>query len=141
MCIVGMHTGAQCGGMQMIRLFLADDMPAVREVIRSGLTAAGGRYEVVGEAGDGRAALSAITSLAPDIIILDVEMPGMNGLDVVRALRRSGNEVPVILCSSSEGPAESDLPGGITEYLRKPFHLDTLARAVEQAAACIMHQH
>lgn len=127
--------------MEMIRLFLADDMPAVREVIRSGLAAAGGQFEVVGEAGDGNAALSAIANLAPDIIILDVEMPGMNGLDVVRALRRSGNVVPVILCSSSEGPAVSELPVGVTDYLRKPFQLDSLTRAVEQAAACIMHHH
>ncbi|HYF79181.1 MAG TPA: response regulator transcription factor [Symbiobacteriaceae bacterium] len=122
----------------MIRLFVADDMPAVREVIRSGLAAAG-EFEVVGEAGDGCTALSAIAETAPDVIILDVEMPGMNGLDVVRALRRSGNDVPVILCSSSEGPAESELPGGVTDYLRKPFHFDSLARAVALAAS--VHQH
>lgn len=123
----------------MIRLFVADDMPAVREVIRSGLAAAGGRFEVVGEAGDGCAALSAIATTAPDVIILDVEMPGMSGIDVVRALRESGNDVPVILCSSSEGPTESDLPGGVTDYLRKPFHFDSLTRAVELAAS--VHHH
>ncbi|MDF2630891.1 MAG: two-component system response regulator [Symbiobacteriaceae bacterium] len=124
----------------MIRLFLADDMPAVREVIRTGLAAAG-RFEVVGEAGDGRTALSAIEGLAPDVIILDIDMPGMSGLDVVRMLRQRGNCAPVILCSSSEGPADSDLPGGVTEYLRKPFHFDSLTRAVELAVTCLVQQH
>jgi len=123
----------------LIRLFLADDMPAVREVMRICLHGAPGRYQVVGEAGDGLEALASIGRLLPDVIILDVDMPGMNGLEVVRELRGRGIGVPVILCSSWEGTMPGDLPEGVARCLRKPFHVESLTEAVE--AACMMVQH
>lgn len=123
----------------MIRLFLADDMPAVREVMRSCLAVAPDRYQVIGEAGDGLAALACIVELAPDVIILDVDMPGMNGLEVVRALRSQGIAQPVILCSSWESAGQLELPGGITHCLQKPFRFDSLTAAVDSAAALVFH--
>ncbi|HWH70549.1 MAG TPA: response regulator [Candidatus Sulfotelmatobacter sp.] len=123
----------------MIRLFLADDMPAVREVMRICLHGAPDRYQVVGEAGNGLDALDSIHRLQPDVIILDVDMPGMNGLDVVRELRGQGFGMPVILCSSWEGPTDSDLPQGVARCLRKPFPLGSLTEAVEAAAGVLVH--
>lgn len=135
-----MFPNASVGGATcLVRLFLADDMPAVREVMRFCLGAAAGRYQVVGEAGDGIAALACIIELAPDVVILDVDMPGMNGLEVVRELRSRGHDQPVILCSSWEGPDGHDLPAGITHCLQKPFRFESLTAAVESAAACLMH--
>lgn len=119
----------------MIRLFLADDMPAVREVMRSCLLLAPGRYQVVGEAGDGLAALASIPDLSPDVIVLDVDMPGMSGLEVARQLRDLGVAAPVVLCSSWEGHESRELPVGVTHCLRKPFRIETFTRAVESAAA------
>ncbi|HWI65606.1 MAG TPA: response regulator transcription factor [Symbiobacteriaceae bacterium] len=123
----------------MIRLFLADDMPAVREVMRTCLAVAPDRYQVIGEAGDGPAALACIVELVPDVIILDVDMPGMNGVEVVRALRSQGIDRPVILCSSWESAAHSDLPVGITHCLQKPFRFESLTAAVDSAAAIGLH--
>jgi CheY-like chemotaxis protein len=123
------------GGIRLIRVLLADDMPAVREIIRHGLLRGEGRYAVVGEAADGYGALTQIRSLAPDVAILDIHMPGLSGVDVVRELRRCGDETPVILCTSGEEEPLRPLPAGVVRCLRKPFRLDSLADAVEVAAA------
>ena len=120
----------------MVRLFLADDMPAVREVLRLGLVHRRG-FLVVGEAANGVDALRGIAALAPDVAILDVDMPGMSGLDVVRQLRLKGDATPVILCSSGESELADGLPG-IVGRLRKPFALDRLIRAVDDAASVCM---
>lgn len=118
----------------MIRLFLADDVPAVREVMRLALQGRGGRYLVAGEAADGRSALDRIAATGPDVIILDVEMPRMTGLEVVHALLARGDCTPVILCSGSEAELPEQLPETVVARLRKPFRLEQLAEAVERAA-------
>lgn len=71
--------------MPMIRVFLADDHPMILAGIRA-LLAAEKDIEVVGEASDGRTALARATILQPDIAVLDLSMPGLNGIEVVRAL-------------------------------------------------------
>lgn len=119
----------------MIRLFLADDVAAVREVMRLGLQERGGRFLVVGEAADGSSALERIAATGPDVIILDVEMPRLTGLDVVRTLRGQGDCTPVILCSGSEAELPEQLPDTVVGRLRKPFRLEQLVEAVEQAAS------
>ncbi|HYG60385.1 MAG TPA: response regulator [Symbiobacteriaceae bacterium] len=118
----------------MVRLFLADDMPAVREVLRFGL-ANGMGHVVVGEAANGEDALAAIPALAPDVAILDVDMPGLNGVEVARRLRLQGDTTPIILCSSGESGQQGDLPPGVVDRLQKPFALERLAAAVDQAVA------
>jgi CheY-like chemotaxis protein len=115
----------------VIRLFLADDMPAVREVIRASLLSEPQRFDVVGEAGDGVRALVGIAALAPDVAILDVDMPGLTGLEVVSRLRQQGNDTPVILCTGSEADLPPELPVGVVARLRKPFRLEQLVEAVE----------
>lgn len=116
----------------MVRLFLADDMPAVREVLRYGL-ANGRGYLVVGEAANGVDALRGILALAPDVAVLDVAMPCMSGVEVVRQLRLAGNSTPVILCSSGESDMAADQLPGIVGRLRKPFSLDRLIGVVDEA--------
>jgi CheY-like chemotaxis protein len=125
----------------VIRLVLADDMPAVREVIRLGLQGAPGRFDVVGEAGDGESALASIANLAPDVAILDVEMPGLTGLEVVSRLREQGVTTPVILCTSSEPDLPVPLPAGVVARLSKPFPLERLVQAVEDAASTLTEHH
>lgn len=125
-------------GVAVIRLFLADDMPAVREVMRLALEGVTSQYRVVGEAADGLSALAEIARLVPDVIILDVDMPGLGGLEVVRQLRSRGDATPVILCSSWEGRAAEQLPPGVTSCLQKPFPLEVLASAVAVAAGALV---
>jgi CheY-like chemotaxis protein len=115
----------------MMRLVLADDVPAVREVIRGMLVHAPGPCEVVGEAGTGPEALAQLIALAPDAAILDVNMPGMSGVEVVWALRLRGDRTPVILCSGEALPAS--LPPGVVCQLRKPIRLEHLLEAVTTA--------
>lgn len=119
----------------MVRVFLADDMAPVREVIGLCLAAHPGRYSLVGEAATGPGALEGIGRLSPDVIVLDVDMPGLNGLEVVSELRRYGNGTPVILCTSAEGELPEDFPSGIVAQLRKPFQLAVLLEAIDAAAA------
>src|SRR5262245_53085977 len=69
-----------------IRLLLVDDHPLVREGIRSCLSSHV-QLEIVGEAADGREALSQARSLKPDIILMDINLPGLNGLEATRLLR------------------------------------------------------
>jgi two-component system response regulator YesN len=71
--------------MKAIRVVLADEHPVVRVGIRNELRAAG--IEVVGEAADGEEALRLVERLQPDVLMLDVELPGLSGLEVVRRLR------------------------------------------------------
>jgi two-component system chemotaxis response regulator CheB len=87
------------GPGRRIRILIVDDSAVMRSLLRS-VVCADESLEVAGTAADGAAALSAIDSLHPDLILLDVEMPVMNGLDTLRQLRARGNRMPVIMCSS-----------------------------------------
>ena len=80
---------------QKTRIFLADDHETVREGLKLLLNAQAD-MEIVGEAGDGASAVSLVGQLKPDIIVLDVSMPGMNGLKAAEALRRSSPDVKVL---------------------------------------------
>ena len=80
-----------------IRVFLADDHPVVRQGLRTFLESRSG-IEVVGEAGDGEAAVAAIERLRPDVVLMDLVMPGEGGVPAIRRLRAS---VPDTAWSSS----------------------------------------
>jgi DNA-binding NarL/FixJ family response regulator len=88
--------------MDVIRVLLADDHRLMRAGVRSLLTALRG-VEVVAEADDGPEALEAIESLRPDIALVDITMPGLNGLDVVERAKRSAPECRCIILSMHAG--------------------------------------
>lgn len=83
----------------MIRLLLADDHPMIQAAVESLLK--GSDYQLVAKAGTGAEALAAIAREQPDIVVLDVQMPGGSGLDVVRQVRAGGDERPVVLLTAS----------------------------------------
>ncbi len=85
--------------------------------------------EVVGEAANGLDALEGILALKPDVAVLDVEMPGLTGLEVVRRLRDRGSRTPVILCSGGDTPPER-LAEAACCILKKPVQFDELLRVV-----------
>ena len=87
------------GPARRTRILIVDDSAVMRSLLRS-VVCADESLEVAGTAADGAAALSAIDSLHPDLILLDVEMPVMDGLDTLRQLRARGHRMPVIMCSS-----------------------------------------
>lgn len=108
---------------------MADDDPAVRESLRRSLEFNG--YDVV-TADDGRETLSAVEAKTPDLLLLDVNMPHVDGLEVCRRLRASGNDVPVLMLTArvEVGDRVLGLDAGADDYLPKPFALEELlARA------------
>ena len=84
-------------------VLVADDDRAVRESLERALQFAGYEVEL---AADGDAALAAIERRTPDVVVLDVMMPGYDGLDVTRRLRREGNRLPILLLTAEYLPQE-----------------------------------
>jgi two-component system chemotaxis response regulator CheB len=105
------------------RILIVDDSAVMRSLLRSLILADGG-LDVAGTAADGATALSAVASLEPDLVLLDVEMPVMDGLATLRELRRRGHRVPVIMCSSltQRGARVTieALASGASDYVTKP---------------------
>ena len=103
----------------MSRVLIVDDDPAIRDVVRIALAREG--FETV-EAADGAAALARFAAAAPDLVVLDVAMPEMDGSDVCRALRRHST-VPILFLSSRDGEVDRvvGLEIGGDDYLTKPF--------------------
>jgi DNA-binding NarL/FixJ family response regulator len=83
------------------RLLIVDDHEDFRTSARALLELEG--FDVVGLAEDGEAALEAVTALAPDIVLLDIQLPGIDGFDVARALSERGDAPKVVLISSRSG--------------------------------------
>ncbi|WP_394347537.1 MULTISPECIES: response regulator transcription factor [unclassified Micromonospora] len=84
---------------EMIRVLVVDDDPLVR-VGLSLVLSASGDMEVVGEAGDGRQALEAVSRLAPDVVLMDIRMSGMDGLSATEALRASDAHIAVVVITT-----------------------------------------
>jgi two-component system, OmpR family, response regulator MprA len=107
------------------RILVVDDEPAVRESLVSSLTFEG--YETV-EASDGVEALEQVEKEKPDLVVLDVLMPRLDGLTACRRLRTSGSNVPVLMLTARDmvGDRVSGLDAGADDYLVKPFELDEL---------------
>jgi len=109
-----------------VKILVVDDERAVRESLRRALELEG--YDV-GLASDGSEALEKLEADAqPDAIILDVLMPGTDGLEVSRTLRRSGSRVPVLMLTARAevGDRVAGLDAGADDYLTKPFALEEL---------------
>ncbi|HEY4411389.1 MAG TPA: response regulator transcription factor [Gaiellaceae bacterium] len=124
---------------------MTDDDRAVREALERALQLAGYEVEL---ASDGDSALMAIERRTPDAVVLDVMMPGLDGLDVTRRLRREGNRVPVLLLTARDavGDRVEGLDAGADDYLPKPFALEELLarlrallrRALEKEPAAVL---
>ena len=107
------------------RILIADDDRAIREALTRALTLEG--YDVV-QAADGAAALTMIETAQPDVAVLDVMMPNVDGLTVCRVLRAERNRIPVLMLTArTETPDRvAGLDAGADDYLPKPFDLDEL---------------
>ena len=120
--------GAQSRSTPEARLLVVDDEPNIRELLSASLRYAG--FEVA-TAADGQQALALADSFRPDLLVLDVMMPGLDGFGVVRRLRQSGRHTPVLFLTARD--AAEDKVSGLTlggdDYVTKPFSLDeVLAR-------------
>lgn len=121
--------------MSEIRLFIVDDHAIVREGLRTLLEGEG--FEVVGEAGDGESALELIPALSPDVVLLDLLLPGINGLEVARRLLAvEPSAQVVILTSATEDLAVHEAAdAGAIGFLPKEVGREELGAAIRAAAA------
>jgi DNA-binding NarL/FixJ family response regulator len=119
-----------------IRLLLVDDHAVVREGLRAFLRLVPG-IEVVGEAADGVAAARLAADLRPDVVLLDLVMPGGDGIVALRALREAAPQTRVLVLTSFTDDAQifAALEAGAAGYLLKDVEPDALAAAVREVAA------
>ena len=106
------------------RILLVEDDASIREVVRRGLEAGG---FAVTACGDGPAALERLAAESPDLVLLDVMLPGMDGFDVCREIRRT-SRVPVVMLTARDATVDVvvGLELGADDYLTKPFELPVL---------------
>lgn len=118
-----------------IRVLLADDQTLVRQGIRSLLALADG-LEVVGESSDGHETLDAIAAQRPDVVLLDLRMPGLDGIGVLRTLVDSAFQPPVLVLTTFDDDAAvlESLRLGAAGYLLKDVTLDDLVGAIRTVA-------
>ena len=118
-----------------VRVVLADDHPAMRRGLRATLEAQPGIL-VVGEAGDGPTALALVQELAPDVLVLDLNMPGLSGVEVARSLQLEGSPVRVLAVSAYEDEpyVRGLLASGAAGYITKEKPLGLIAEAVQAVA-------
>jgi response regulator NasT len=120
--------------MERTRVIVADDESLIRMDLREMLTNLG--YLVVGEVADGRSAVNQARELRPDIIIMDVKMPDMDGIEAAKTLTEE-RIAPVVLLSaySQRDLVQRAREAGVVAYLIKPYREEELAPAIEVALA------
>lgn len=127
--------------MSAIRVFIVDDTAVVRRIL-SQILEEESDIEVAGMAANGGEALQRIPRVSPDVIVLDIEMPDMNGLDMLRELRASGSELPVLVFSSlTERGAMVTIEAlllGANDYVLKPSMLGSPGAAREHIRSALV---
>lgn len=120
----------------MIRVYLVEDENLVREGLKA-LLALSSEVAVVGESTDGFHALSAIPACRPDVVLLDIRMPGLDGLQLLRELAALNAQPPTIVLTTFADPEilMSAVRAGAKGYLLKDIGLDILIQAIEAVAA------
>jgi two-component system, LytTR family, response regulator len=114
-----------------LRVLIADDEPIAREILRDHIDSIAG-LELAGEASTGAEAISRIFDLRPDLVLLDLQMPELDGLSVVRSL--SGDRTPLIIfVTAYENHALAAFEVGAIDYLLKPVRRERLEKAIEKA--------
>ncbi len=127
--------------MPGIRVLVVDDSVVIRKLV-SDLLSADPDIEVIGTAVNGRAALQKVAQLKPDIVTMDIEMPEMDGIESVRAIRATGNKVPIIMFSTlTERGAVATLDAlaaGASDYVPKPANVGSVGRSMEQVREALI---
>ena len=110
-------------------VLIVDDDPDIRAFVRAALT-----YEgfAVREAGDGREGLEQLDAARPDLLLLDLNMPGVTGWDVIEALRQAGSTLPVVIMTAGYRAREEAERYGAAGFLGKPFDLATMYLTIDR---------
>ena len=115
-----------------LRILVVDDEPAIRRFLRAGLSHQG---YLVDEAATGQAALDLIRRKAADLVVLDLGLPDIDGLEVIREIRAGGSVLPIVVLSSRDDEAAkvAALDLGADDYVTKPFGMDELLARIRAA--------
>jgi len=119
-----------------LRVLVIDDEPPIRKLLRLGLSAHG--YQIV-EASSGKVALQLLSEQTPDLIVLDLGLPDMQGHELLRTMRARNDSVPIVVLSSRDDEAGKvqALDSGADDYVTKPFGMDEL---LARMRAALRHQ-
>jgi len=119
-----------------IRVLLCDDVPDLRMIVRLNLEA-DGDVQVVGEAGDGVEAVEQAGALQPDVVLLDLSMPRLDGLEAIPLIREAAPGAKIVVFSGflTDLVAKQVLEAGATSYLEKGTPHETLISTIREAAA------
>jgi len=131
-----MAPSTENGRARPIRVLIVEDHPVLRGVVRLACEASPS-LEVVGEEEDGVAAVEACLSLEPDVIVLDLSLPGIDGLEVVRRLRAAGSDVKVLVLTgrTDEQTVFESIRAGVDGYLEKTTGVRLIADALVRVGA------
>jgi two-component system KDP operon response regulator KdpE len=119
-----------------LHVLVIDDEPAIRKLLRVGLSVHG--YQII-EASNGKMALDLLSEQAPDLVILDLGLPDMEGHELLRTIRARNDSVPIVVLSSRDdetGKVQA-LDSGADDYVTKPFGMDEL---LARMRAALRHQ-
>jgi two-component system, LytTR family, response regulator len=115
-----------------LKTLIVDDEPVARKILREELDMLDD-VEIVAEADNGAAALERIAELQPDLVLLDLQMPAMGGLDVVRRLKQGAHMPAIVIVTAYDQFAIQAFEAGAIDYLLKPVGQERLAEAVDRA--------
>ena len=128
-----------------IRALIVDDHPVTREGLRTALELSDDAVVVVGEAGSGEEAVEQARELAPDVVFMDVRMPGMDGIEATRRIKDAAPSTKVILITvdESRGAVSEAIQAGVSGYLLKDATPDALVDAARNAVEgnAVIHPH
>jgi two-component system, NarL family, response regulator YdfI len=121
---------------EVIRVMVVDDHLVVREGLRMMLELAGEGFALVGDAADGAAALRLVEEIQPDVVLMDLRMPGMDGLEAIAHIRESWPQIAVVILTTynEDDLMVRGLRGGACGYLLKDTNRETLFHAIRAAA-------
>jgi two-component system LytT family response regulator len=115
-----------------LKILIVDDEPVARKILREELDLLAD-VEIVAEADNGAAALERIAEFQPDLVLLDLQMPAMGGLDVVRRLKQGAHVPAIVIVTAYDQFAIQAFEAGAIDYLLKPVGQERLAEAVDRA--------
>lgn len=116
----------------MPRVLVIDDAEYARDILKKILVSGG--YEIAGEAGDGEAGVSEFSRTRPDIVIVDMIMPKMNGIETIRAIKKIQPDVKILVISADGQMThiEEAIKAGALSYINKPYQWSAVLNEVAQ---------